>query len=48
MFPALSDADVFLRLLVATAATLVLAHLVFSWADRTARQKGLIDMETNW
>ncbi|MDQ6712462.1 MAG: ABC transporter permease [Candidatus Dormibacteraeota bacterium] len=48
MFPALSDADVFLRLLVTTAATLILAHLVFGWADRTARRKGLIDMETNW
>jgi ABC-2 type transport system permease protein len=48
MFPALSDGDVLLRLLVTTAATLILAHLVFSWADRTARLKGLIDMETNW
>ena len=48
MFPTLSDGDVFLRLLVTTAATLILAHLVFGWADRTARRKGLIDMETNW
>jgi ABC-2 type transport system permease protein len=48
MFPALSDADVMLRLLVTTVATLLLAHLVFTWADRTARRKGLIDMETNW
>ena len=48
MFPALSDADVLLRLLVTTAATLILAHLVFGWADRTARRKGLIDMEPNW
>ena len=48
MFPALSDADVLLRLLVTTVATLVLAHLVFTWADRTARRKGLIDMESNW
>jgi ABC-2 type transport system permease protein len=48
MFPALSDADVLLRLLVTTAGTLILAHLVFGWADRTARRKGLIDMETNW
>jgi len=48
MFPALSDADVLLRLLVTTAATLILAHLVFGWADRLARRKGLIDMESNW
>jgi ABC-2 type transport system permease protein len=48
MFPALSDADVLLRLFVTTAATLILAHLVFGWADRTARRKGLIDMESNW
>jgi ABC-2 type transport system permease protein len=48
MFPALSDADVMLRLFLTTAATLILAHLVFSWADRLARRKGLIDMESNW
>lgn len=48
MFPTLSDGEVFLRLLVTTAATLILAHLVFGWADRTARRKGLIDMESNW
>jgi ABC-2 type transport system permease protein len=48
MFPALSDADVLLRLFITTAGTLILAHLVFTWADRTARHKGLIDMETNW
>jgi ABC-2 type transport system permease protein len=48
MFPALSDADVFLRLLATTVATLILAHLVFGWADRLARRKGLIDMESNW
>ena len=48
MFPALSDGEIILRLLVTTAATLILAHLVFTWADRSARRKGLIDMETNW
>jgi len=48
MFPALSDGDVLSRLLVTTVATLILAHLVFGWADRVARQKGLIDMESNW
>ena len=48
MFPALSDGDVMLRLVVTTVATLLLAHLVFTWADRQARRKGLIDMESNW
>jgi ABC-2 type transport system permease protein len=48
MFPALSDGDVLLRLLVTTVATLIAAHLVFTWADRLARRKGLIDMESNW
>jgi ABC-2 type transport system permease protein len=48
MFPALSEADVMLRLLATTVATLILAHLVFGWADRLARRKGLIDMESNW
>jgi ABC-2 type transport system permease protein len=48
MFPALSDADVLLRLVVATVVTLVLAHIVFTWADRVARQQGLIDRESNW
>jgi hypothetical protein len=48
MFPTLSDADVLLRLVVATVVTLVLAHIVFTWADRVARQQGLIDRESNW
>jgi ABC-2 type transport system permease protein len=48
MFPALSDADVLLRLVITTVVTLILAHLVFTWADRLARRKGLIDMESNW
>jgi ABC-2 type transport system permease protein len=48
MFPALSDGDVMLRLLLTTVATLILAHLVFGWADREARRRGLIDMESNW
>jgi ABC-2 type transport system permease protein len=48
MFATLSDADVLLRLVVTTVATLILAHLVFTWADREARRKGLIDMESNW
>jgi ABC-2 type transport system permease protein len=48
MFPTLSNGDVMLRLVVTTVATLTVAHLVFSWADRLARRKGLIDMESNW
>jgi ABC-2 type transport system permease protein len=48
MFPSLSDADVAVRLLVTTAATLILAHFVFSWAERRARRRGLIDLESNW
>lgn len=48
MFPSLSDADVMLRLVVTTVGTLIVAHLVFTWADRRARQKGLIDLESNW
>jgi ABC-2 type transport system permease protein len=48
MFPALSDGEVMLRLLVSTVGTLIVAHLVFTWADRLARRKGLIDMESNW
>jgi ABC-2 type transport system permease protein len=48
MFPTLSDGDVLLRLVITTAATLIVSHLVFTWADRSARRKGLIDMESNW
>jgi ABC-2 type transport system permease protein len=48
MFSTLSDAEVLLRLLIATVVTLILAHLVFTWADRLARQRGLIDRESNW
>ncbi|HVS06278.1 MAG TPA: ABC transporter permease [Candidatus Dormibacteraeota bacterium] len=48
MFPTLSDADVALRLVIATVVTLIVAHLVFTWADRLARRRGLIDRESNW
>jgi ABC-2 type transport system permease protein len=48
MFPGLSDGDVLLRLVVATAATVLLAGLAFRWADRNARRRGLIDRESNW
>jgi ABC-2 type transport system permease protein len=46
MFPTLSDGEVLARLVIATAGTLVLGYLVYRWADRQARWKGLIDMES--
>ena len=48
MFPSLSDGEVLVRLVLATAGTAVLAYLVYSWADRLARRKGFIDMDTGW
>jgi ABC-2 type transport system permease protein len=48
MFPALSDGEVLLRLVVATLALVVLAHLFFTWADHRARAKDLIDRVENW
>jgi ABC-2 type transport system permease protein len=48
MFPNLSDGEVLARLGLATAGTVVLGYLVYSWADRAARRKGFIDMETGW
>jgi ABC-2 type transport system permease protein len=46
MFPDLSDGQVLLRLALATAGTIVVGYLVYAWADRQARWKGYIDMET--
>jgi ABC-2 type transport system permease protein len=48
MFPSLSDGEVLARLALATAGTVVLGYLVYSWADRQARRKGFIDMDTGW
>lgn len=48
MFPMLSDGEVVLRLLATTVATVLIAFIVFSWADRSARGRGLIDRESNW
>ena len=48
MFPTLSDVEVLLRLVATTAAAIILAHLVFQWAERSARRQGLIDRESNW
>jgi ABC-2 type transport system permease protein len=46
MFPTLSDGEVLGRLVLATAGTLVLGYFVYRWADRQARWKGLIDMDS--
>jgi ABC-2 type transport system permease protein len=48
MFPSLSDGDVMLRLVLTTIATLLIAQLIFRWAERSARRQGLIDRESNW
>ena len=48
MFPGLSDGEVLVRLLVATAGTVVLGYLVYRVMDRRARAMGYIDMEANW
>ncbi|HEY8811129.1 MAG TPA: ABC transporter permease [Candidatus Dormibacteraeota bacterium] len=48
MFPTLSDGEVLLRLGLATAGTVLLGYLVYGWADRLARRKGFIDMDTSW
>jgi hypothetical protein len=48
MFPSLSDGDVLLRLIVATAGTVMLGYVLYRASDRQARRKGYIDMEANW
>jgi hypothetical protein len=48
MFPELGDGAVLLRLLLTTALTVVVGHLLFTWADRRARRLGLIDRASNW
>jgi ABC-2 type transport system permease protein len=48
MFPGLSTGAVLLRLAVSTAGTVLLAHLVFTWSDRHARDRGLYDREMNY
>jgi len=48
MFPSLSDGEVFLRLVAATAGTLLLGYVLYRVADRRARRLGYIDMEANW
>jgi len=46
MYPALSDGAVLLRLGLSSAVAVFLAWLLFRWADRRARRKGYIDLET--
>lgn len=48
MFPGLSDFDVLLRLVASAMGTVVVASLVFRWADRRGRQKGYVDRDLNW
>ncbi len=48
MFPDLTDAEVLLRLVVATAGTLLLGYVLYRVTDRRARGLGYIDMEANW
>ena len=48
MFPNLSDGEVLLRLVIATAGTVVLGYVLYRWTDRRARGLGYIDMEANW
>jgi ABC-2 type transport system permease protein len=45
---ALSDTEILLRLLATTVLMVLLAFLVFGWAERSARARGLIDRESNW
>ena len=48
MFPSLSDGEVLLRLVIATAGTVVVGYVLYKWTDRRARGLGYIDMEANW
>jgi ABC-2 type transport system permease protein len=48
MFPTISDAEVLLRLMVATAGTVLLGYILYRVTDRRARRLGYIDMEANW
>jgi ABC-2 type transport system permease protein len=48
MFPALSDFDVLIRLVATTAGTILLASLVFRWADHRGRQQGYVDRDVHW
>ena len=48
MFPDISDAEVLIRLLVATVGTVLLGYVLYRVTDRRARRLGYIDMEASW
>jgi ABC-2 type transport system permease protein len=48
MFPSMSDVEVLLRLVVATAGTVLVGYALYRLTDRRARRLGYIDMEANW
>ncbi|GAC1656020.1 MAG: hypothetical protein NVS9B1_10390 [Candidatus Dormibacteraceae bacterium] len=48
MFPSLTDGQVLERLLLATIGTCILGYATYAWADHQARQKGYIDMDSNF
>ncbi len=48
MFADLGDGAVLMRLLLTTAVTVVVGHLLFTWGDRRARRHGLVDRQSSW
>lgn len=48
MFPSLTDGEVLLRLIAATAGTVFLAVVTYRLIDKRARRMGYLDMEANW
>ena len=48
MLPGLSDGEVLVRLVLTTILLIAVAFALYRWADRAARRRGLIDMESNW
>ncbi|MHB8573416.1 MAG: ABC transporter permease [Candidatus Dormibacteria bacterium] len=48
MLGGLTDGELLLRLAACTAGSIVVAHLVFNWADHRARRMGLLDQESQW
>jgi hypothetical protein len=47
MFPRISDREVLLQLLVATASSAVVGYALYRVTDRQARRLGYIDIEAN-
>src|SRR5260370_38653552 len=48
MFPSLSDGEVLLRLVIATAGTVVLGFVLYRWTDRRRGGLGPIQLGENW